>query len=78
MTKNEVLVRVASIVSTLAQTGGSPESMLYIFCNMDMQEWETIRMVLTTADLVKIQSHYVTLTENGKKTAEELNKRLKN
>jgi predicted transcriptional regulator len=78
MTKNEVLVRVASIVSTLAQTGGSPESMLYIFCNMDMQEWETIRMVLTTADLVKIQGHYVTLTENGKKTAEELNKRLKN
>lgn len=77
MTKNDVLTRVAAIVTTLEETNGSPESMLYIFCEMNMQDYELIRDVLVKAKLVTIKGHYVTLTEEGKKTAQKLNEAIK-
>ena len=73
MTKEMMLTRIAAIVTTLAETNGTPESMLYIFCEMDMQAYEMIRDVLTRAKLVTIKGNYVTLTNEGKETARKLN-----
>lgn len=73
MTKDVVFTRVAAIVSTLADVNGSPESMLYILCDMNMDDWQIIRDILLRCDLVSIKGHYVTLTENGKAVAVKIN-----
>jgi len=74
MNKNTLLTRLAAIITALDELSGSPESMLYIFCEMDMSDYQTIRHVLVRAGYVKISGNYVTLTELGKTTAKELNK----
>ena len=71
MDKNLLMTRIAAIVTSIE--GGTPESMLYIFCDMNMEEYNIVRDVLVRADLVSIKGHYVTLTENGKVTAAKLN-----
>lgn len=76
MDKNQVLARVAAIVSTLGETGGSPESMLYIFCDMNMEDYQILRNILLQAKLVKVSGNYVTLTPEGKATAARLNQHL--
>jgi hypothetical protein len=77
MTKDVLLTRIAAIVTTLEETDGSPESMLYIFCEMNMDDWQTLRYILISANIVSIsKGHYVTLTENGKQTAIRLNKAI--
>ena len=72
MNKDQILTRIAAIVSTLNETNGSPESMLYIFCEMNMDDWQTIRDILTRGRLVTIKGHFVMLTETGKETARKL------
>lgn len=76
LTKNELLIKVAAIVTTLDEIGGSPEFMLYIFCDMDMDKWIKLRYILVETGLVQIKSNYVTLTDSGKVTASKLNKAL--
>lgn len=73
MTKDVVLSRVAAIVTTLAEVNGTPESMLYILCDMNMADYETLRDILVRANLVTIKGHFVTLTEQGEQTAIKLN-----
>lgn len=73
MNKNGVLTRVAAIVTALEETGGTPESMLYIFCEMDMEDWHMIKDILIKSGLMKCSGFYCSLTEQGIKTAKELN-----
>jgi hypothetical protein len=77
MDKNQLLVRVAAVVTTLAETDGAPESMLYMLCDMNMEQYGILRDVLVKADLVSISGNYVTLTRNGQITADRLNKSMK-
>ena len=72
MTKDMMLMRIAAILTALAETNGTPESMLYIFCEMDMQAYETIRDILVRAKYVTIKGNYVTLTNNGKEMAQKI------
>lgn len=71
----EMLAQVAAIITALAETNGSPESMLYVFVGMDINKWERMRYVLTSGvkPLVTIRSNYVTLTSHGKLTADRIN-----
>lgn len=78
MDKNYVMVRVAAILTTLLETNGAPESYLYIFMDMDMDKWQTIRRILIEAGFVQIKSNYVTLTQLGIQTAEKLDKAISN
>lgn len=73
MTKDMLMARIAAIVTTLADMGGSPESTLYLALGMDMDAWQTIRGIMLRSGLVNISSHYVTLTDSGKVTADRLN-----
>lgn len=76
MNKQDMMVKIAAIVSALDETGGSPESMLYIFCNMNIHEYNTIRDILVQGGLVTVKGNFVTLTAKGQDTAKELNKVL--
>jgi predicted methyltransferase len=76
MTQKEILVRVAAIITALDDTKGSPESMLYIFMDMDMDKWQIIRGILITAKLIKIEGYFVTLTELGLEMAKEIKAKL--
>jgi len=78
MAKDEMLVKIAAILTTLDETNGSPESMLYIFFDMNMDSYSKVRDILISAGLIRIKSHYVTLTNSGKVTAQKLNKVIGN
>lgn len=78
MEKKELLARIAAIVATLDETNGSPESMLYIFLDMNMDLWIKVRAILLDSKLIEIKSNYVTLTASGKETAQKLNRAIKN
>lgn len=74
MSKNEFTARVAAIIATLQETNGSPESMLYIFLDMNMDLWTKVKTILIEADLISVKGNFVTLTANGQLTASKLNK----
>lgn len=73
LTKNQLMARIAAIVATLADTNGSPESMLYIFFDMNMDLWLKVRTILIEANMIQIKGNYVTLTQSGLETAKRLN-----
>ena len=77
MTKDVLLTRIAAIVTTLEETNGSPESMLYIFCEVNMNDYQMIRGILVKAGYVTIRGNYVTLTQSSKETAARLNAAIK-
>jgi hypothetical protein len=76
MDKNRLMVLVAAVVTTLAESEGCPESTLYLICGSDMDRWNTLRHVLTNGGWVRILNHYVTLTEDGRTLAESINARI--
>lgn len=78
MAKDKLLAQIAAIVCALDETNGAPESMLYIFLDMNMDLWSKVRDILVESGLIKIQAHYVTLTASGKETAQKLNKTIQN
>lgn len=67
-----MLAKIAAVLSTLKETGGSPESMLYIFFDMDMDVWTRVRNVLISENMIQIKGNYVTLTEYGLKKATQI------
>lgn len=76
MNRKDLLVKIAAIISVLAEVDGSPESTLYLACGSDMALWEVIRSILVESGQVKISNHYARLTEVGKETAARLNHSL--
>lgn len=76
MTKDLLLMRIAAIVSALNETNGTPESMLYIFCDMNMSDYEVVRNILIKAGYITIKSYYVTLTDDGKAMAQKIDAHL--
>lgn len=76
MTRNEMNVRLAAILTTLAEPGldGAAESMLYLgACGGNMDDWSQVRMILLAANLVEITpSHQVFITETGRAMAKKV------
>lgn len=69
--------KLAAIIATLQETNGSPESMLYIFFDMNMNLWIQVRNALVADGLVTIKAHFVTLTPKGEALATKINSLLK-
>lgn len=70
---NTTLTQIAAIVATLNElNSGTPESQLYILCNMNMEQYQRVRSVLVKANYAKISGHFVTLTEDGKAFARKI------
>lgn len=76
MTRNELLVRIAATLTTLNETGGSPESMIYLAFGANLDEWVTLKTILLESKMISVRGNYVTLTELGKKTAEEIDSKI--
>ena len=70
------MIKIASVIATLQETNGSPESMLYIFFDMNIHSWTAVRDTLRTNGLIKISGNFVTLTEKGEALATRLNKAI--
>jgi len=70
------IAKIAAIVTTLNETDGAPESMLYIFLDMNMDEWQTMRHLLVSNGLITIKGNYATLTDKGRELAQKLNEAL--
>jgi predicted transcriptional regulator len=73
MTQNETIMKIAAILTALEDTGGSPESMLYIFCDMDIHYWTSLKALMLSGKLINISANFVTLTDKGKRTAQDIN-----
>ena len=71
-----MLAKIAAVIATLDETNGSPESMLYIFFDMNMDVWTRVRDVLLEGDMITIKGNYVTLTEKGREIARKINAEL--
>lgn len=76
MTTDECTAYVAAIVSSLAETTGQPESMLYIVCGTDLDKWNTIKRILVSSRWIQIRNHYVTLTDSGRQIAAKIDAAL--
>lgn len=72
-----MLTKIAALLSTLNETGGSPESMLYIFFDMNMDVWTKVKFQLIQAGLISVKGYYVTLTELGRETALKIDSALR-
>lgn len=74
---NDLLLHIAAILTALLDYGGTPESNLYIFVNMDMNRYEIVKNTLLAMKAVRISNNYVTLTDKGKKLVEDINALIK-
>ena len=72
-TTRDINTLLAAIITTLAEVNGSPESMLYLGIGMDMDLWTKIRSMLVGAGIIRVQGHYVTLTDKGRELAGQIN-----
>lgn len=74
MTNNEIITYLAAILTTLAESDGTPESTLYLAVGMDMTKWETVKAILTGESWISIApSHWVTITDSGRVMADKIN-----
>ena len=76
--KNKMLVLVATVLTTLYEVDGAPESELYMVCQTNMDLYQQLRHILVSGKFITIKANWMTLTEHGKLTAERLNKALMN
>jgi len=74
----QLLAVIAAILTALLETNGSPESMLYIFLDMNMERYSIVKQLLLQSKFIEIKANYVTLTELGKQKAEQINSKLNN
>lgn len=64
---------IAAIITTLAEVEGSPESMLYLFFDMDLEKWNGYKYALTSTGIIEVEYNFVTLTDKGHDLAAKLN-----
>lgn len=69
----QVMSRVAAILSTLLETGGGPESSIYLALGANLSMWEGLKGLMLRSDLIAISGHWVELTEKGRQMAEKCN-----
>lgn len=75
MTK-EQKIQMITIISTLAETGGCPESSLYLLMGMDAEKYRALKCILVGSGMVQVKGHYCTLTARGEELAASLNDAL--
>lgn len=73
MDKRQIMTYVAAIVTTLAETGGGPESSLYLALGGDINKWNDIKGLLVSSGLIVVRSdHWVEITAKGRKLAVDI------
>ena len=72
----ELTVQATAILAQLAESGGTPESHIYIQLGMNLQDYGLIRNVLQGCGFIRITGNFVSLTESGQKAGGEINAKL--
>ena len=72
----ELTVQATAILAQLAESGGTPESHIYIQLGMNLRDYELVRGVLQGCGFIAITGNFVELTEAGQKAGDEVNARL--
>lgn len=65
--------KIAAVIATLQEVGSSPESILYMFFDMNLSLWTMVRNALIEDGIITLKSGLVTLTCKGQVLATELN-----
>ena len=70
----EDIARLAAMLTTLNEPGvhGTSESTLYIVCDMNIHDYNVLRDVMLAENWVRINGHFVTLTEAGRAKAVQI------
>jgi hypothetical protein len=66
---NTLLVDVAATLTTLAETGGGPESHVYLAMGCDLDRWYRAKTVLLRAGWATESANWIELTDAGKAKA---------
>ena len=74
---DNVTTKLAAILTTLAETGGAPESIIYLGVNSNLDEWARLKYVLMDNGLCSIVFDYMTLTDKGLKLAKQIEAAIK-
>lgn len=78
MTRNEINVKLAAIITTVAEVGGmSPRTPIYLAMGMDIDAYTLIESLLTRAGLAVATNETLTLTEAGKAMAAKIEASIK-
>ena len=80
MDRNTIIARLAAILTTLAEPDvqGTPESLLYILCDMNITDYETLRDIMVKLDWISISGNYVTITATGREKAAQIEEAMNN
>ena len=73
MSRNELNVLLAAVVTTALECQRCPESMVYIALGSDMGKYETVKAVLLAGKLATFGGNSITLTATGREIAEKCN-----
>ena len=72
----ELKVQALAVLAQLAESGGTPESHIYIQLGMNLRDYGLIRDVLQGCGFIGISGNFVELTEAGQKAGDEINASL--
>ena len=69
----DLQVKLAAILTTLEETGGAPESIVYLALDCTLDEWDTLKYILVHDNLCEVEYNFVTLTDKGHALAKQIN-----
>ena len=73
MTRKELNVFLAAVLTTANDIQPCPESSIYLALGCDIDEWQTVKGLLLSAELATFRGYSVTLTDKGRVLAEKCN-----
>jgi hypothetical protein len=76
MTRNELNMKLAAVITTLDEVPFAPASNLYLLMDSNMEDYETAKMILQTGGLATFTASTATITEAGRAMAAKINAAL--
>lgn len=71
MTRAELNVALAAVLTTAAEMQHCPETSVYLALGSDMGKWEIVKTVLLQGKLATISCHSISLTQLGRELADK-------
>lgn len=70
--QKQLQAELAGILTTLLETGGGPESMIYLALNSNLDRWYALKSIMLQVGWITVQHNYVRLTAKGVDTAKKI------
>ncbi len=72
MTRNELNQKLAAVITTLNGVEYAPESILYLGLGANLNDWEDIKFLLKSSNLITVQNYQVKITPAGRQLADRI------